>query len=259
MTLTSAEIMQIVNAWLWPFFRIAAVMTAAPVFANRAVPVRVRLGLAVGLTMVIAPLIPNMPSVEPVSMQGLAIALQQVLVGLALGFSVRLVYAALEVAGQQIATLMGLGFASLVDPQNGIEVPVVSHFYILLTTLVFLGLNGHLVMVRILAESFAALPVGPTGLGPEGFFMIAERMGWLLSAALLIALPAMAALLIVNLGYGVMSRAAPQLNIFVVGFPITLAFGFTVMLLTLPGMIALVDRLIEQTLHASYLLIVGAP
>lgn len=259
MTLTSAEIMQLVNAWLWPFFRIAAVMTAAPVFANRAVPVRVRLGLAVGLTMVIVPLIPDMPSVEPVSMQGLAIALQQVLIGLALGFSVRLVYAALEVAGQQIATLMGLGFASLVDPQNGIEVPVVSHFYILLTTLVFLGLNGHLVMVRILAESFAALPVGPTGLSPEGFFMIAERMGWLLSAALLIALPAMAALLIVNLGYGVMSRAAPQLNIFVVGFPITLAFGFTVMLLTLPGMIALVDRLIEQTLHASYLLIVGVP
>jgi flagellar biosynthetic protein FliR len=259
MTLTSAEIMQLVNAWLWPFFRIAAVMTAAPVFANRAVPVRVRLGLAVGLTMVIVPLIPDMPSVEPVSMQGLAIALQQVLIGLALGFSVRLVYAALEVAGQQIATLMGLGFASLVDPQNGIEVPVVSHFYILLTTLVFLGLNGHLVMVRILAESFTALPVGPTGLSPESFFMIAERMGWLLSAALLIALPAMAALLIVNLGYGVMSRAAPQLNIFVVGFPITLAFGFTVMLLTLPGMIALVDRLIEQTLHASYLLIVGAP
>lgn len=259
MTLTTAEIMQLVNAWLWPFFRIAGVMTAAPVFANRAVPVRVRFGLAVGLTMVIVPVIPKMPSVEPVSAQGLAIAMQQVLVGLALGFSVRLVYVALEVAGQQIATLMGLGFASLVDPQNGIEVPVVSHFYILLTTLVFLGLDGHLVMLRILAESFVVLPVGLSGVGPDGFLMIAERMTWLLSAALLIALPAMAALFIVNLGYGVMSRAAPQLNIFVVGFPITLAFGFTVMLLTLPGMIALLDGLIEQTLQASYLLISGAP
>ncbi len=259
MTITSTEITSLISTWLWPFFRIAAVMTAAPVFANRAVPTRVRLGLAVGLTIVIVPVIPSMPSVEPVSAQGLAIAAQQVLIGLALGFSVRLVYVALEVGGQQIATLMGLGFAALVDPQNGIEVPVVSHFYILLTTLVFLGIDGHLVTVRILAESFVALPVGPGGIGPEGFLMLAQRMGWLLSAAVLIALPAMAALLIVNLGYGVMSRAAPQLNIFVVGFPITLAFGFTVMLLTLPGMIALVDGLIEQTLQASYALISGVP
>jgi flagellar biosynthetic protein FliR len=245
---SAAEIVSLVASWMFPFMRISAFAAAAPTFSNRTVPVRVRLGFAVALTVVIAPMAPPMPSIDPISPAAVLVAAQQVLIGLALGFSVRLLFVALEVAGQQIAQLMGLGFASLVDPQNGIDVPVVSNFYILLATLVFLGLDGHLALIALLARSFHTLPIGPVGLGPRDLWSLSVGAGWVLSAALLIVLPAVAALFTANLAFGVMSRAAPQLNIFAVGFPVMLLLGFVVMLLTLPSSIGSLDDLVRHAL-----------
>ena len=238
MTLTTSQFAELIGAWLWPFIRVGAFLLAAPIFGNRAVPSRIRMGLAIGITLVVVPVLPTMPALDPFSSWGVLTAVQQVVIGLALGFSLRLVYAVLEVGGQLIAHLSGLGFAALVDPQNGIDVPVVSQLYIVFATLVFLGLDGHLVVIRVLADSFLSLPVGETGITRTGLWHLAEQAGWFLSAAVLLALPAVASLLTVNLAFGVMTRAAPQLNIFAVGFPVTLLFGLAVMWLTLPGTIA---------------------
>jgi flagellar biosynthetic protein FliR len=246
MTLTTSQFAGIVGAWLWPFIRVGAFLLAAPVFGNRAVPSRVRMGLTIGVTLVVVPVLPTMPALDPFSSQGLLTAVQQVVIGLALGFSLRLVYAVLEVGGQLIAHLSGLGFAALVDPQNGIDVPVVSQLYIVVATLVFLGLDGHLVVIRVLADSFLNLPVGPMGISRMGLWHLSEQAGWFLSAAVLLAVPAVAALLTVNLAFGVMTRAAPQLNIFAVGFPVTLLFGLAIMWLTLPGAIAQFEELFDD-------------
>jgi len=237
MTFQLAEIGQWVGQWLWPFARIAALVSAAPVIGTRSVPVRVKLALAIALTVALAPLAPPMPALDPLSVAGVLITAQQLLTGLAMGFAVRLVMVVLEIAGQQIAQLMGLGFASLTDPQSGVQTPMVSQFYVLLATLVFLGLDGHLMVFRILAESFTSLPVGLAGVSGNGLWTLAGQAGWVFSAGLLLALPAIAAMLVVNLAFGVMARSAPQLNIFVIGFPVSMLFGLFVIFFTLPTLL----------------------
>lgn len=248
--LSSAQIAAWLAAGLWPFLRISAFITAAPVFGNRLIPARVRMGVALMLTVVIAPVIPPVPLIDPVSAPGLLLAIQQVLIGAALGFALRLVFAVLEIGGQLIAQMMGLGFAVLVDPQNGIDVPVVSRLYLILATLVFLNLNGHLAVVEVLSDSFVTLPVASQGLGQRGLWALVIHAGWVFSSAVRMALPAIIALFIVNLAFGVMARAAPQLNIFAVGFPLTLIFGFFVMLLTLPSTLTQFESFFDFSIAA---------
>lgn len=220
--------------YLWPLFRVLALVAMAPVFGAQSVPVRIRVGFSVALTLVIAPVLPPVPVVDPLSSAGLMIVIQQVLIGLAMGFSLKLVFGAFVMAGQLIGQSMGLGFASMVDPLNGIQVPVVSQFYQVLVTLIFLGFNGHLVLLEVLADSFRTLPVGPNGLAMSGVWDLVIWGGQMFSGAVLISLPAVTALLVANIAFGVMTRASPQLNIFAIGFPITLLLGIVVMLVTLP-------------------------
>lgn len=220
--------------YLWPLFRVLALVAMAPVFGAQSVPVRIRVGFSVALTLVIAPVLPPVPVVDPLSSAGLMIVIQQVLIGLAMGFSLKLVFGAFVMAGQLIGQSMGLGFASMVDPLNGVQVPVVSQFYQVLVTLIFLGFNGHLVLLEVLADSFRTLPVGPNGLAMSGVWDLVIWGGQMFSGAVLISLPAVTALLVANIAFGVMTRASPQLNIFAIGFPITLLLGIVVMLVTLP-------------------------
>ena len=248
-----------IASWLWPFFRIGAMLAVAPVFGARFVPARVRVALAVALTVVVAPVIPTVSAVFPFSGLGWVIILQQVLTGLAMGLALRLVFAVFELAGQIVAQHMALHFASLVDPNSGVQVPMLSQFYLVLATLAFLGLNGHLLCIEVLAESFRVLPVGIDGLPAEGFRTLVLRGSWIFSAAVLFALPVVAALLIVNLAFGVMTRAAPQLNIFAVGFPITLILGFALMLLTLPGLSAQFEQLFAAAIAFLTQMLTGTP
>ncbi len=235
MSWTTEELVRAATVWLWPFLRIGAMFAAAPILGASYVPTRIRLGLAIALTLVLVPVIPTPPAVVVFSGESFVIALQQIVIGVAMGLALRLAFTAFELAGQIIAQHMALHFASLVDPNSGVQVPMISQFYILLTTLVFLALDGHLMCIQVLAESFSAIPVGAGGLGRHGFWDLALQGGWIFSSAVLFAIPIVAALLVVNLAFGVMTRAAPQLNIFAVGFPVALILGFAVMLLTLPG------------------------
>lgn len=243
MTFTSAQLAAWIGAFLWPFMRIGAMFMAAPIFGAQVVSARVRLALALAVSWVIAPVIPPVPAVDPLSPAGVLVSVHQVLIGVAMGFILQMVFHALIIGGQNIAASMGLGFASMVDPENGVQVPVVSQYYLIMAMLVFLSLNGHLVVIEILAESFRTLPIGSTGLSRETLWALTAWAGEMFVGAVLIALPAMMALMVVNLSFGVMSRAAPQLNIFGVGFPITLLLGFVIVLMTVPNLTPHVENL----------------
>ncbi len=225
-----------INALLWPFLRIGALMMAMPVIGAASVPVRIRVLLAAAIAWLLLPVLPPMPAYDFLSSQGLLVSIFQVGIGLAMGFILQLVFGLFVVAGQSIAMAMGLGFASAVDPQNGIQVPVVSQGLLLLVTLVFLAMNGHLLLFQLLADSFRLLPVGVIAPDPEALWRIALWGSHLFAGGLLVALPAVTGLLLVNIAFGVAARAAPQLNIFAVGFPVMLLAGFVLMVVLLPGL-----------------------
>ncbi len=239
------EVVHWVSALMWPFMRIGAMMMVAPMFGARSVPVRLRLLLALVLAWVMTLVLPPPPAVDPISMAALLIALQQVLIGLGMGFILQMVFSVLAMAGENIAYGMGLGFATLVDPENGVQVPVVGQYFLILATLMFLGLDGHLVLIEMLAESFRSLPVGTVGLERDALWLIAAWGGRMFEWSLLVSLPVVASLLLVNVSFGIITRAAPQLNIFAVGFPLTLLLGFALMLLSLPTLAPLFESLLE--------------
>lgn len=259
MNFTDTQLTAWMTLYLWPFFRIAALVSIAPIFGTRTVPARVKLMIAVALTMLVAPLVPARDFIDPLSWQGLLTTFHQVLTGLVMGFMLTLVFGALITGGQTIAQLMGLGFASMMDPQNGVQVPVVGQFYTILATLLFLSLNGHLVLINVLVSSFHILPVGPTGLGADKLWQAVLWSRWLFVAAVTIALPAITALLLVNIAFGVMTRAAPQMNIFAVGFPITILVGFVVMLVSLPYFIPRTQQLFEDVFSFINQILLGTP
>lgn len=242
-----ALLMNLLAAVFWPFLRIGAMFMAAPIFGSASVPVRIRVLLALLLAWVVTPLVPAMPSVDPFSATGILVSLQQIAIGLAMGFLLQLAFSATVLAGQTIAMTMGLGFASMVDPESGIQVPVISQFLTIMTTLLFLGLDGHLLIIISLVESFRSLPVAVTLFSPDLLMNLVTFAGHVFLMALVIALPVVIAVLIVNLSLGVVTRAAPQLNIFAVGFPVTILVGLFVMFLSLGVMQTGVLQLFDDT------------
>ncbi len=250
MLFTSADIATWIGTLFWPFTRIAAMLAIAPVFGARMVPVRVRLVIALLLTWLVIPLLPPVPALDPLSAAGVLVTVQQLVIGLAIGFSLQLVFATLIIAGQTIAMGMGLGFAQMVDPQNGINVPVIGQYYVVIATLLFLAMNGHLALIHILVDSFQTLPVGVEALTREDLHAIAYWGARMFADAVMVALPAVASILLVNLGFGVVSRSAPQLNIFGVGFPVTLTLGFVILIFAISSLLPQMQHLMDGALNA---------
>ena len=246
MDIDSARIGAWVGQFVWPFLRLSAFLLAAPLFGARSVPVRVRITLAVALTVVLVPTLPPMPVLDLLSPLGLLTALQQLGIGLLGGFLLQLFMAALTFAGELVSLGMGLGFASLVDPQNGVSVPILSQLYLMLVLLLMLAADGHLLLLEFLARSFTTLPVGPVGLAFSDFRAVAGFVTDMFALGLLVALPAVTVLLVVNLVFAVVSRAAPQLNLFAVGFPVSLLVGLLVVLMTLPALTGQWDGVFGQ-------------
>lgn len=227
------------DGWLlelfWPFVRIGSCFMVAPAFGSAVVPVRVRVVLAGAVTFLVAPLV-TIPAVPALSAAGVLITIQQIIIGAALGFSLQILFDAISLGGEMLGNSMGLSLAFNLDPQNGASTPTVSQLYSVLVTLTFLVLNGHLALIRILVDGFHSLPIGTTGLGANGLWSVVTWGAELFSGALAVALPGVTALLVTNLAFGVVSRAAPTLSIFSVGLPISLVFGLMVILATLPSL-----------------------
>ena len=236
-------------AWLspiiWPFLRTLAMFTAAPVFSQKSIPMRLKVGLAF-LVAVCAQAVLDQPMVAVNSPEALTCVIQQVGIGLAIGFSARLVIAAMEVAGEFIGLQMGLSFASFFDPTSGAQLSAVSRFLVQVFTLFFIVVNGHLVVLMAVIKSFQAFPVDGSFLQAVAQMRLHELGGAIFSSALWIALPMMALLLFVNLTMGVIARIAPQMNVFAVGFPVTLTIGMLGITATLPMMeqpfLSMIDR-----------------
>jgi len=217
-----------------PFCRIAGVFALLPGIGGGEVPVRVKVGLSVAITALILPTLPPIPDIDPLSAAGLLMVAEQMVIGLACGLLVLIVFSAVTLAGESIAITMGLGFALMNDPRNGSSVPTVSQFYLLMATLLFFSLDGHLAVLSMLGQSFQTLPIG-SPLSDGAFGELVSFATVMFSGALSVALPALAAMLTVNLAMGVMTRAAPQLNLFSVGFPLTMLAGFLALLFTMPA------------------------
>jgi flagellar biosynthetic protein FliR len=243
------------NAWiaglLWPLTRILGMISTAPVFGHNSVPVSVKVLLGVLLAAIIAPNVPALPATDPAGWAGLLILAQELLVGVAMGFTIRLVFAAIELAGEVSSLTMGLGFASFFDPNTSGRSSAISQFVALVATMVFLALNAHLVLLEALAESFVTLPVSSSPLSLGAPLEMARWGARVFSAGLQISLPIVAALLVTNVALGVLTRAAPQLNIFGVGFAITLGVGLLTIALVLPYLSAPMANLFNEGIEAA--------
>lgn len=225
-SIESTQIDAWIAAFIFPLARILAFIAAAPLWSTAGIPRRTRLMLGIAITVAIAPSLPSMPSVQPGSLSGLWVMLQQMLIGIGMGFAARIVFAAFDLAGEFIGTQMGLGFATFYDPLSSSQTPVIAEFIGLIALLLFLSMNGHLLYFATLAQSFSAIPVSATPLGAASWLNLTELGSKIFSAGLLLALPVVVALMITNVALAVLTRAAPQLNIFALGFPLTLLGGF---------------------------------
>jgi flagellar biosynthetic protein FliR len=244
--ITEEQLSQFIGQYLWPLLRISAFYFAVPVIGARTVPARVRIILTLFTSIMIAPVLPPAPIISFLSMQGFMMIIQEILIGLALGFAMQVVLHVFVLAGQFMAMKMGLGFAAMNDPSSGVSVTILSQFYLLLSTLLFLSSNGHLVILQLMIDSFTTFPIGGAGMSTTHFMTIVDLGSWLFSAALLITLPLFTSLMIVNMSFGVMSRSAPQMNVFTVGFPITLIFGFILMWFTFANFLPVYFEIMEE-------------
>lgn len=256
MNFTSEEIVNLISAYFWPFVRISTVFMASPVFGAVAiVPVKIRLMLALAITFVAVPLIPEAPAIDPMSATGVLVLLQQILLGLAMGFLLQLAFATLAMGGSGISMPMGLSFANMVDPVNGVQVPVMSSLFTIIGTLLFLAADVHLILIQVVIESFQTMPVGPTGISQQSMLTLALWGGKIFMGGMLIALPAIIIVTLINMAFGVMTKAAPQLNIFAVGFPTTMMAGFLVVYLTLPTLLPRFMQMIEEAFSTMHIML----
>lgn len=258
---TSAQLDAWLTAFFFPLARVLALMATAPIFNNTAQPARIRMAAGFVITLAIVPVLPAMPAVPPGSWLGLVIIAQQILIGVLLGFTLRLALLAIDVAGSIIGMQMSLSFAVSYDPQSAGQTPVLSEFLTLFAMLIFLALNGHLLTINVLAESFRLLPVSLEPVRAASFAVLMSWSAVIFSTGLLIALPLITTLLIANLAMGVLARVAPQLNIFAVGFPVTLMAGFVLLMFSIPYLGMALEHLFDRAFHAmaAVLRAAGAP
>ncbi|WP_137719220.1 flagellar biosynthetic protein FliR [Methylobacillus flagellatus] len=240
-----------VNGLLLPLTRILGLIAIAPIFGHRSVPRRVKLGLALALTLIVAPTLPSHAAFDPLTLPGALILAQQLLIGVAMGFSMRIVFAGVEMAGQVIGMTMGLGFAIFFNPMTQGQSSPIGQFYMMIAMLLFLSMNGHLQLLATLIQSFDSLPISLAGSNKLNFFAIAQWGEIIFRAAVQISLPVVAALLVTNIALGILTRTAPQLNLFGIGFPITIFVGLLMVALAFASMEAPLGHYIETGLNQS--------
>ncbi|MDR3417531.1 MAG: flagellar biosynthetic protein FliR [Nevskia sp.] len=241
---------EMLNGWVqlyfWPFLRIGALVMTAPLFNSQAVAPRARLMLALTLTLVLAPLLPKLPPLPAFGAAWWLAIGREFVIGAGLGLMLQLVFEAVMLAGELVSYGMGLGFAQLADPLHGAAAPMLGQFYQICAILLFLSLGGHLRLVELLSDSFHAAPLGGAAPPASSLFAVAQLGTLCFAGALRIALPAVIALLLVNLSFGVMNRSAPALNALSIGFPLSLIVGLVVLRFTLPQLQTALADLLDQ-------------
>ncbi|MBV5285809.1 flagellar biosynthetic protein FliR [Methyloversatilis discipulorum] len=254
--LSAAQLDLWMAGFLFPLARIMGLIATAPILSNRAIPARIRMGFGAAMTLALIPALPPSGLVVG-SWPGLLALLQQMLIGIALGFSMRVVFTAIDLAGELIGLQMGLGFAMFYDPDNAAQSPVISEFLGLLAMLIFLSINGHLMLLAVIGNSFEWWPVGADLFPANGWMAIARWGSTIFSAGVMLALPVIAALLVVNIALAVLTRAAPTLNLFAIGFPVTLIAGFVMLLLSMPFFAPALQQLFDYGLRTVAQLAMG--
>ncbi len=248
LTFTEAQVLAWVTPILWPFIRVLALFGSLPVIAQRSVPARIRIALAFLIAFCAQATLPPIAPIELASAAGFLAVVQQVLIGVSLGFAVRIVFSGVELAGEIVGLQMGLNFAAFFNPMTASTETAVSKFFGIAVSWLFIVMGGHLMLIAIVAQSFVVFPVSSE---PFAFLRATEPQRWgaeIFSLGLWIALPLVAMLLFANLVLGIISRVAQQMNIFAIGFPITLGVGLLGILLTLPAMQAPFTMALERML-----------
>ena len=220
--------------FFWPFVRIGALLAVFPVLSSHSVPTRVKLFVTIMLTVAVMPSIKFTSPIDPFTQEGVVLAFTQVGIGLAMGLVFVVIFQSFTLAGQMIANAMGLGFSSMVDPATGVNSPVVSQFFTVLVSLIFVVMNGHLLVISMLADSFEAMPLTGSFLSASSLHSLALWGSPLVIWGVMVALPILTALLMVNIALGVISRAAPTLNVFSIGFVVTILGGLALIWWLLP-------------------------
>jgi flagellar biosynthetic protein FliR len=249
-SVTYAQLNVWLTSFLWPFTRILALIASAPLLSHMAIPVRVKVGLAGFIALIVAPTIGAVPQVTVFSADGVLILINQFMVGAALGMTMQIAFASIDAAGEFIGQQMGLGFAMLYDPRQGGNAVVISRYLNTIAFLAFLIFDGHLQMISALVQTFQSVPVSANVLGSmthaRGWQAVATYGVSIFSTGLLLSLPVVAALLIANLALGILNRAAPQIGIFQVGFPVTMLVGFLLIQLMTPNLIPFFQRVFDS-------------
>ena len=244
-------------ALIFVMVRIGAAFVAAPVFGAVAVPVTVRIVLAGAIGILV---VNNASVATPAAVFSLETFLQvaqEALVGLALGFILQIAFAGPLVASEAISNTMGLGFATSIDPQRGSSTPALGQFLSIVMTLLFLALNGHLVLVDLVVRSYRVLPPGEAWLAADQLKNIAFFGSYAFAAGLLLALPVGFIILCLNLIVGMLSRSAPALNLFAIGLPASLATGLVALAIAFPAMGDTMALIIREALDATANLVLG--
>jgi len=234
---TEQEILNKIALFFWPMVRISALFIAIPVFSARSAPVKVRVMISFFTTLIVIPFLPALPNVELMSYYGVLITFQQMVIGLISAFILQMVFSVMLVAGQSIAYSMGLGFASMVDPASGVQVPVVAQIFVVSASLFFISMNAHLLAIEIIIQSFSSLPIALVSINMADLWVVIIWSGQMFAGGVLLALPIMATILFINISFGVASKAAPQIQIFGIGFPIFIMTGLILIWVMIPNLL----------------------
>ncbi|QJQ94405.1 MULTISPECIES: flagellar biosynthetic protein FliR [Halomonadaceae] len=240
------------QAWLllffWPFVRISAFLMASPLLGHSSVPNQAKIGLAVLLTVVVGPTLPPLPDVPMLSWASLGIMIEQMLIGIAIGLTMHVMYAVVQAAGEFIGLQMGLAFATFFSPDTGANTMILSRLFFMITLLMFLAFNGHLILIEIVASTFFMLPIGMGGFNASAFELLVRFGGTIFASGMLLALPLVGPLLIINLSMGILNRSAPQLTVFNIGFPASLTVGLFLLMVLMSDIGRFLQRLFGDSL-----------
>ncbi|TGD73143.1 flagellar biosynthetic protein FliR [Mangrovimicrobium sediminis] len=257
LNITFAQLELWLSLFLWPFMRVTGMVATAPILSHSSVPMPVKIGICVLLTTIISATLPPLPAVPLMSWHSVAIIIEQLLVGIAIGVVMQVIFAIIQAAGDFIGLQMGLAFASFFSPDSGANTLILSRILYIVALLMFVTVDGHLALIQLLADSFRQVPVAAFSLNFDGFYALVGFTSAIFQLGLLLSLPVLGVLLVINLSMGILNRSAPQFTVFSVGFPISLTVGLVLMAVLMSRVQGVFTALFERGYEFIQVLMLG--